>query len=70
MPELRGFALLTPERRKEVASSGGKTSQSRGTAHKWNAEEASLAGKKGGHISRGGRGRAEAAIEAGSTRYK
>ena len=43
----RGLAALSPERRREIASKGGRTSQSRGTAHQWTAEEASAAGKKG-----------------------
>lgn len=43
----RGLAAMSPERRREIASKGGKTSQARGTAHQWTAEEASAAGKKG-----------------------
>lgn len=44
---LRGLAAMSPERRREIASKGGRTSQARGTAHQWTAEEASAAGKKG-----------------------
>ena len=43
----RGLAALSPERRREIASMGGRTSQARGTAHQWTAAEASAAGKKG-----------------------
>jgi uncharacterized protein len=43
----RGLAAMSPERRREIASKGGRTSQARGTAHQWTAEEASVAGKKG-----------------------
>lgn len=43
----RGLAAMSPERRKEIASMGGRTSQARGTAHQWTAAEASAAGKKG-----------------------
>lgn len=43
----RGLAAMTAERRREIASKGGKTSQARGTAHQWTAAEASVAGKKG-----------------------
>jgi general stress protein YciG len=43
----RGLAAMSPERRREIASLGGRTSQARGTAHQWTAEEASAAGKKG-----------------------
>ncbi len=38
---------MSPERRREIASKGGRTSQARGTAHQWTPEEASTAGKKG-----------------------
>ena len=43
----RGLAAMSPERRREIASKGGRTSKARGTAHQWTAEEASAAGKKG-----------------------
>jgi uncharacterized protein len=43
----RGLAAMSPERRREIASKGGRTSQARGTAHQWTPEEASVAGKKG-----------------------
>lgn len=42
----RGFAAMTPERRWELASKGGSTSQARGTAHQWTIEEARAAGRK------------------------
>ncbi len=38
---------MSPEKRREIASKGGRTSQARGTAHQWTPEEASAAGKKG-----------------------
>ncbi len=43
----RGLAARRPERRRGIASMGGRTSQARGTAHQWTAAEASAAGKKG-----------------------
>src|SRR5258708_39137874 len=43
----RGLAAMSPERRRETASKGGRTSQARGTAHQWTSEEPSAAGKKG-----------------------
>jgi len=43
----RGFASMSPERRREIASKGGQAAQARGKAHQWTAEEASAAGKKG-----------------------
>ena len=44
----RGFALLTPERRSEIARQGGKTAHQNGTANRWTSETARLAGKTGG----------------------
>lgn len=44
----RGFASMTPEKKIEIASKGGKTAHALGTAHKWTHEEAVAAGKKGG----------------------
>lgn len=44
----RGFASMSPERRREIAAKGGKTSHARGVAHEFTSEEARLAGKKGG----------------------
>jgi len=55
--ETRGFASLDPERRREIASKGGRVAHARGLAHQWTSAEARAAGKKGGTISRGGRGR-------------
>lgn len=49
---LRGFAAMTPERRQELASKGGQTSQAQGTAHQWTAEEARAAGKKSASLRR------------------
>jgi general stress protein YciG len=43
----RGLAAMSLEKRREIASKGGRTSQARGTAHQWTPEEASAAGKKG-----------------------
>ena len=45
--KMRGLAAMSPERRREIASKGGRTSQAHGTAHQWTPEEASQAGKKG-----------------------
>lgn len=55
----RGFASMSIEKRREIASKGGKAAHAKGTAHQWTPEEAVVAGKKGGTISRGGRGRLE-----------
>lgn len=43
-----GFALLSLERRLQIASRGGRASHQSGNAHQWDQEEARAAGKKGG----------------------
>lgn len=44
----RGFSSLPKERMREIASMGGRASQNGGRSHRWNAEEAAAAGRKGG----------------------
>jgi hypothetical protein len=39
----RGFASLTPERRKEIASQGGRAAHASGNAHKYTSDEARAA---------------------------
>ncbi len=64
--ERRGFASMSPEKQREIASKGGRAAHQKGTAHEWTSDEARTAGRKGGQVSRGGRGRlAEPASEAG-----
>jgi general stress protein YciG len=53
----RGFGSMPAEKRRAIASLGGRAAHEKGTAHQWTAEEARAAGRKGGVISRGGRGR-------------
>ena len=48
---------MSPEKQREIASKGGRAAHEKGTAHEWTAEEARTAGRRGGQISRGGRGR-------------
>ena len=55
--ERRGFASMSPEKQREIASKGGRAAHQKGTAHEWTSEEARSAGRKGGQLSRGGRGR-------------
>jgi general stress protein YciG len=55
--ERRGFASMSLEKQREIASKGGRAAHEKGTAHEWTADEARAAGRKGGQISRGGRGR-------------
>ena len=66
--ERRGFASMSPEKQREIASKGGRAAHQKGTAHEWTSEEARSAGRKGGQISRGGRGRlVESQQPAGAT---
>ena len=53
----RGFASMSPEKQREIASKGGRAAHAKGTAHEWSADEAREAGRKGGQVSRGGRGK-------------
>jgi len=53
----RGFASMAADKQREIASKGGRAAHLKGTAHEWTSEEARAAGRKGGQISRGGRGR-------------
>lgn len=55
--ERRGFASMSAEKQREIASKGGRAAHQKGTAHEWTSEEARTAGRKGGQVSRGGRGR-------------
>jgi len=60
----RGFASCTPARRQELARLGGRAAQSKGVAHRWTAEEAAAAGRKGGQVTREERARRQRAREA------
>ena len=44
----RGFASMDAARQREIASKGGKAAHAKGTAHEWTADEARVAGRKGG----------------------
>src|SRR3989442_15549374 len=48
---------MSAEKQREIASKGGRAAHEKGTAHEWSADEARTAGRKGGQVSRGGRGR-------------
>jgi hypothetical protein len=54
MKGMQGFASMTPEKVRDIASKGGKRSHELGVAHKWTSEEAANAGRIGGRISRRG----------------
>jgi uncharacterized protein len=62
--ERRGFASMSPEKQREIASKGGRAAHQKGTAHEWTSDEARTAGRKGGQVSRGGRGRLSDATSA------
>ncbi len=47
----RGFASMSKEKQKEIASKGGKAAHVKGTAHQFTKDEAREAGRKGGHAS-------------------
>lgn len=47
----RGFAAMSPERQREIASQGGRAAHRQGVAHEWNKDEAKAAGRKGGQVS-------------------
>jgi general stress protein YciG len=47
----RGFAAMSAERQREIASQGGRAAHQQGVAHEWSKDEAREAGKKGGQAS-------------------
>jgi general stress protein YciG len=47
----RGFAAMSRERQREIASQGGRAAHQQGVAHEWSTDEARAAGKKGGQAS-------------------
>lgn len=55
----RGFAAMSADKQKEIASLGGKAAHAKGTAHEFSPEEARAAGRKGGQAAQARRTRAE-----------
>lgn len=59
-PKLKkGFAVISPEKQRELSSKGGKAAHAAGTAHQFTSEKAKEAGRKGGkafHKKRGKNG--------------
>ena len=51
---------MDPQRQRAIASKGGKAAHQKGTAHEFTAEEARMAGRKGGAASRMQRNKREA----------
>lgn len=56
----RGFAAMSPEQQRRIASEGGRASHESGKGHRFSSEEARAAGRKGGSISRRGPSKASA----------
>lgn len=48
MKSRRGFAAMSKEQQRTLASRGGKTAHAKGTAHEFSSEEGKIAGRKGG----------------------
>jgi uncharacterized protein len=44
----RGFASMSPEKQKEIASKGGIAAHEQGRAHEFTPQEAQIAGRRGG----------------------
>ena len=47
----RGFAAMSPEKQRQIASMGGKAAHAKGTAHEFDSVSARLAGRKGGQAA-------------------
>jgi general stress protein YciG len=50
-PRRRGFAAMTPDAQRAIASLGGRAAHARGTAHQFTPDEAREAGRKGGRAA-------------------
>ena len=46
----RGFASMSPEKQREIASKGGRAAHEKGPAHEFDSNEARQAGRKGGEV--------------------
>jgi general stress protein YciG len=56
----RGFAAMSAEKQRTIASLGGKAAHAKGTAHEFSPEEAREAGRKGGQAAQ--RARVDGAV--------
>lgn len=54
MTSKKGLALVSPEKRRQIAAKGGKAAHALNRAHQWTSEEAAKAGRIGGAKSRRG----------------
>jgi len=75
----KGFAAMSEEQRKKIASAGGKAAHVNGKAYKFNSSTAKEAGKKGGssvsknkeHMAAiGKKGGLSRSQKAGTTKYQ
>ena len=48
----KGFAAMSDDKQREIASMGGRAAHRAGTAHEWDSDEARRAGQKGGRSRR------------------
>lgn len=48
MKQHKGFAAMTEEQKKSIASAGGRAAHAKGKAYRFNSETAKQAGRKGG----------------------
>ena len=62
----RGFASMDPERQREIARKGGASVPSEKRSFSQDRGLAAQAGRKGGMVSRGGRGKLPAGESAGT----
>lgn len=59
----KGFAAMSPEKRKAISALGGKRAHELGVAHRYTSDEAKTAGQLGGNAPHLIRGRAKAPAE-------
>ena len=65
----RGFARMSAEKQREIASMGGRAAHQKGTAHEFTPDEARTAGRKGGEsVSKDRQHMAQIGREGGQAR--
>jgi len=47
----RGFASMSDDEQRDIASKGGQAAHDQGSAHEFDSDEAREAGKKGGQVA-------------------
>ena len=67
----RGFASMSKEKQRQIASKGGHAAHQKGTAHEFSPDEARAAGRKGGEtVSRDRQHMAAIGREGGQRSHK